>query len=86
MDEATEKGKQQCLLLLKTCLRRGPNDLDMAIFVKAHQCRLSIEDVGPSAVSAYVDRFGSQDKKLSFLPLLEAPRIHDGVATIAREG
>lgn len=72
VDGSSDEGREQCRLLMQMCLKHGPNDLDMAAFILARQCRLSLTENGSFAVSAYMARLGTDpDKQLSFLPLLK---------------
>ncbi len=72
LDIATDERERRCQLLMRMCLQHGPNDLDMAIFVKAAQCGLSLEQAHSTNLTTYVKRLrASQDRYLNFLPLLK---------------
>lgn len=72
VDASTDEGRARCRLLLQMCLQHGPTELDMAIFVQAHQCGISLADCQPEAVATYMRRLETNpDRHLNFLPVLK---------------
>lgn len=72
IDTRSKEGKARCQFLLQMCLQHGPNDLDMAVFVRAQQCSLSLSVCQSAAISTYIARLNNNsDRRLNFMPLLK---------------
>lgn len=72
IDASSEEGQARCQFLLQMCLQHGPNDLDMAVFIRSQQCGLVFTVFEPAAISAYIARLNNNsDRRLNFMPLLK---------------
>jgi hypothetical protein len=72
VDTSSDEGRARCRLLLQMCLQHGPNDLDMAVFIRTQQCGLNLAEGQPAAIATYMARLSTNpDRHLNFLPLLK---------------